>query len=171
VSRIFKPFVFVLVGIYFLLDAAIWILAMPVIRWLAEHWIFERLRIWITSLGPYPTLALFVIPVLILEPAKPFAFYLTSTGYVMSGLTILGVAEVLKLALVERLFHVSRDKLMSIRAFAWCYGKIQQVGCWIKSLGAWRLARRLALITRRGIRRHLLTYGSREREQVSWQSR
>jgi hypothetical protein len=78
VSRIFKPFVFVLAGIYFVVDAAIWMLARPVIRWLAS---------------------------------------------------------------------------------------------WIESLGVWPLARRLALIARRSIGRHVLTYGSREREQVSWQSR
>jgi hypothetical protein len=171
VSRILKPFVFVLASIYFLVDAAIWMLAKPVIRWLVEHWVFDRLRTWVMSLGPFPTLALFVIPVLILEPAKPFAAYLTATGHVMSGLAVLGVAEVLKLVLVERLFCISRDKLMSIRAFAWCYGKFQQVGSWIESLGAWRLARRLTLIARRSIRRHLVAYGSREREQVLWLSR
>jgi hypothetical protein len=171
VSRIFKPFVFVLAGIYFLVDAAIWMLARPVIRWLADHWVFVRLRTWVISLGPYPTLALFVIPVLVLEPAKPFAAYLTATGHVMSGLAVFGVAELLKLVLVERLFCISRDKLMSIRTFAWCYAKFQQVQIWVKSLGAWRFARRMALITKRSIRRYVLAYESRERDQVSWQSR
>jgi hypothetical protein len=171
VSRIFKPFVFVLAGIYFLVDAAIWMLARPVIRWLADRWIFERLRTWVMSLGPYPTLALFVVAVLILEPAKPFAAYLTATGHVISGLLILGVAEFLKLVLVERLFCISRDKLMSIRAFAWCYEKFQRARSWITSLGAWRLARRAALIARRTLRRYVPARKSREPEQVSWQSR
>jgi hypothetical protein len=170
-SRIFKPFVFLVAGIYFLVDAAFWTLARPVIRWLADHWIFASLRTWVMSLGPYPTLALFVVPVLILEPAKPFAAYLTATGHVMSGLMVLGVAEFLKLVLIERLFCISRDKLMSIQAFAWCYAKFQQVQSWIKSLGAWRLVRRAALIAKRSIRRYVLAYESRERDQVSWQSR
>lgn len=170
-SGIFKPFVFVVAGIYFVVDAAVWMLAKPVIRWLADHWVFNRLRTWVMSLGPYPTLALFVIPVLILEPAKPLAAYLTATGHMVSGLIILGVAELLKLVLVERLFCISRDKLMSIRAFAWCYAKFRQVANWIKSLGAWRLARRMTLLAKRTIRRHALAYESREQEQVSWQSR
>lgn len=169
-NRIFKPFVFLLAGIYFLVDAAIWMLARPVIRWLANHWIFDRLRTWVMSLGPYPTLALFIVPVLVLEPAKPFAAYLTATGHVVSGLMILGVAEFLKLVFIERLFCISRDKLMSIRAFAWCYEKAQHVQSWITSLGAWRLARRAALIAKRAIRRYVPAYESREREQVSWQS-
>jgi hypothetical protein len=171
VSRIFKPLVFVLAGIYFVVDAVVWMLAKPVIRWLADRWLVGRLRNWVMSLGPYPTLALFIIPVIILEPAKPLAAYLTATGHVMSGLTVLGVAELLKLVLVERLFCISRDKLMSIPAFAFCYEKVQQVRCWITSLGAWRLARRAALIVKRTLRRHVLAYESEEREQVSWQSR
>jgi hypothetical protein len=123
------------------------------------------------SLGPYPTLALFIIPVLILEPAKPLAAYLTATGHVMSGLIVLAVAELLKLVLVERLFCISRDKLMSIPAFAWGYAKFQQAQSWVTSLGAWRLARRMALVAKRSIRRHVLAYEAREREHVSWQSR
>ena len=92
-SRIFKPLVFLVAGIYFLVDAAFWTFAKPVIRRLANHWIFDSLRTWVMSLGPYPTLALFVVPVLVLEPAKPVAAYLTATGHVVSGLIVLGVAE------------------------------------------------------------------------------
>ena len=110
---------------------------------LADHWIFHRLRSWIMSLGPYPTLALFIVPVLVLEPAKPVAAYLTATGHVASGLAVLGVAELLKLVLIERLFRISRDKLMSIPAFAWGYGKYEQARNWVESLSAWQLARRL----------------------------
>jgi len=125
----------------------------------------------VMSLGRYPTLALFIIPVIILEPAKPLAAYLSATDRVMSGLIVLGIAELLKLVLVERLFCISRDKLMSIPAFAWCYAKFQQVVSWIKSLGAWRLARRLALLARRSLRRHVIAYEPRPPDQVSWESR
>ena len=170
-SRIFKPLVFVLAGIYFVVDAVVWMLAKPVIRWLADHWLVGRLRTWVMSLGRYSTLALFIIPVIILEPAKPLAAYLTATGHVISGLTVLGVAELLKLVLVERLFSISRDKLMSIPAFAWCYAKFQHVVSWVTSLGAWRLARRLSLLTRRTLRQHALAYERRQPDQVSWESR
>jgi hypothetical protein len=56
-------------------------------NWIAEHWIFESLRAWIVSLPPYPTLALFALPVAILEPVKPMAAYLVGTGHVGTGLT------------------------------------------------------------------------------------
>jgi len=171
-NRIFKPFVFVVAGIYFVVDALFWAVAKPVIRRLANLRIFDRVRTWVMSLGPYATLALFVVPVLVLEPAKPVAAYLTATGHIVGGLIVLGVAELLKLVLIERLFNISKDKLMSIPAFAWGYGKFQQARRWVESLGAWRLVRRIALAAKRAIHRYVLEFrASRKREHVSWQSR
>ena len=66
----------------------------------------------------YPALALFAVPLIVLEPIKPAAAYLAGTGHISAGLTLLVVGEILKLVLVERLFTVSRSKLMSIPAFA-----------------------------------------------------
>jgi hypothetical protein len=172
VNRIFKPFVFLMAAIYFLVDAAVWTAARPIAEWLANHWAFERLRTWIMSLRPYPTLALFVVPVLVLEPAKPVAAYLTATGHIASGLAVLGAAELLKLVVLERLFTISRDKLMSIPAFAWSYGKVCQARNFVESLDAWQRTRRLGLIARHAVRSHLLEIKtSRKRERLSWQSR
>lgn len=171
-NHILKPVIFLLAAIYFLVDAAFWAIAKPLIRLLSDHWVFTSVRRWIISLRPYPTLALFVVPILILEPAKPLAAYLTATGHIAGGLIVLGVAEMLKLVLVERLFRISRDKLMSIPAFAWCYGKSQQIRDWIRALGAWQLVRRWSLISRRAVRRYFRELKtSRQQERFSWQSR
>jgi hypothetical protein len=157
-NRIFKPFVFVLAAIYFVVDAAFWTVAGPITRLLGDHWIFERARTWIMSLRPYPSLALFVVPVAVLEPAKPLAAYLTATGHFGSGLVILGIAELLKLVLIERLFKLSRDKLMSIPAFAWGYGNFCQARNRVESLDAWRLMRLLMLTTKRAVRRYVVEF-------------
>ena len=157
-SRIFKPLVFVLAAIYFVVDAAFWTIARPVTRLLGDHWIFERARTWIMSLRPYPSLALFIVPIIILEPAKPLAAYLTATGHFGSGLIVLVIAELLKLVLIERLFKLSRNKLMSIPAFAWGYGKFQQTRNWIESLDAWRLMRLLLLTAKSAVRRYVLAF-------------
>ena len=138
-KHVLKPFVFILAAIYFLVDAVFLTIARPIARRLADLWIFDRLRTWIVSLRPYPTLALFMVPVLILEPVKPVAAYLTATGHIVSGLTVLLVGELLKLILIERLFCISRDKLMSIAAFAWCCDKFRQAREWFESFRAWRL--------------------------------
>ncbi|WP_271601648.1 hypothetical protein [Bradyrhizobium sp. CCBAU 45384] len=87
-------------------------------------------------------MALFIVPVVLLEPVKPVAAYLTATGHVVDGLMVLIVGELLKLLLIERLFSVSRDKLMSIPVFAWCYDRFCQGQDWVASLQAWQLMRR-----------------------------
>jgi hypothetical protein len=167
-KHVLKPFVFLLAAIYFLVDAVFLTIARPIARWLANLWIFDRLRTWIVALPPYPTLALFMVPVLILEPVKPVAAYLTATGHIMSGLTVLLVGELLKLILIERLFCISRDKLMSIAAFAWCYDKLRQAREWFESFRVWQLARRLRLLASYLVRRHV---HSRKQQRLSWQGR
>ena len=79
---------------------------------------FRRFRGWIRSLRPYPSLSLFSVPVIMLEPVKPVAAYLAATGQMVSSVVTLIIGELLKLVLVERLFSITRDKLMKIPAFA-----------------------------------------------------
>jgi hypothetical protein len=141
VNRILKPVTYVLAAAYFLVDAAFVTLAKPVSRWIAKHLVLRKLRAWIRSLRPYPSLALFSVPVIILEPVKPVAAYLAATGQVVSSVVTLIVGELLKLVLVERLFSLTRDKLMKIPAFAWAYAKFRQAKEWLEATEAWRAIR------------------------------
>ena len=152
-NRIIKPFVVVLAAIWFLADAIFSTIAHPLARWLGEHWVLFRLRAWIRSLRPYPALALFAVPLIILEPVKPVAAYLAATGHMSGwGLMVLVVGEILKLVLVERLFSLNRDKLLSIPAFAWAYGKYRLVMDRLESMEAWQMVRRWSRIARFSIR-------------------
>jgi hypothetical protein len=98
---------------------------------------------WITSLRPYPSLALFAVPVIILEPAKPLAGYLLGTGHFFFGAVTFITAEVLKLTLVEQLFQLNRKKLLSIPAFAWGYRYWRDMMDVVESMEVWRTSRRL----------------------------
>jgi hypothetical protein len=129
-------------SIYFLLDALFAAVAIPLGRWISRHWAFKGILRWIRSLRPYPTLLLFLVPLIVLEPVKPAAAYLVATGRALWGCTVLAVGELLKLVLVERLFCITRDKLLSIPAFAWSYKKYLLAKAWITSLEAWQLAER-----------------------------
>jgi hypothetical protein len=142
VNRILKGIVFLLATIYFLVDAIFLTFAKSLANWIAEHRLFESLRAWIVSLPPYPTLALFALPVAILEPVKPMAAYLVGTGHVGTGLSFLVAGEILKLMMVERLFCLSRDKLMSIPAFAWLYRKYSAAKDCVTSMKTWQVVRR-----------------------------
>jgi hypothetical protein len=172
VNRILRPLIFVLAAIYFVVDAIFLAVARPVGDWIGKRWIFGSLRAWIVSLPPYPTLALFAVPLIVLEPVKPVAAYLAGTGHMAPGLVVLVVGEVVKLVLVERLFSLSRDKLMSIAAFAWAYARYRQAIDWLQSFEAWQIARRRWRLVRYVIRGWVRkAKASRRREHVSFQPR
>ncbi|WP_271606058.1 hypothetical protein [Bradyrhizobium sp. CCBAU 11434] len=123
-GHIFKPFVFLIAAVYFLVDAVFFTLFKPIFGRLADCWSSKACEC--GSCRFYPALALFIVPVILLEPVKPVAAYLTATGHIGRGFAVLIVGELLKLLLIERLFSASRDKLMSIPAFAWCYDRFCQ---------------------------------------------
>src|SRR6516164_7062751 len=49
---------------------------------------------------------------------------------------------------LERLFSLTRDKLMKIPAFAWAYTKFRQARAWIEATEAWRTMRSLSKAAR-----------------------
>lgn len=156
VKRLTNLLVFAIAVLYFLLDAIFATVALPLARWIASHWAFARIQQWIRSLGPYPTLLLFIIPVILLEPAKPAAAWLVATGHMAMGLSALAIAELLKLVCIERLFSISRAKLLSIPAFAWAYGKYSAAKNFLTSLEAWQLALRWTRLARNAVQRLML---------------
>ena len=152
-KRIGNVIVFTIAILYFLLDAVFATVAVPLSRWIGVHWAFAWIHRWVLSLSPYPTLLLFIIPLVILEPAKPAAAYLVGTGHACLGLVLLATAEILKIVLIERLFSVSRDKLLSIPAFAWAYRKYSAVRDWFTAMETWQLAMRWSRAAQDAVRR------------------
>jgi hypothetical protein len=148
VSRIVKAVTYALAAVYFLVDAVFIAVAKPISDWIANHLVLRQLRAWIRSLRPYPSLALFSVPIILLEPVKPIAAYLAATGQIVSSFLTLIVGELLKLVLVERLFSLTRDKLMKIPAFAWAHAKFRQAKTWLEATEAWRTIRSLSKTAR-----------------------
>ena len=147
-NQILKSITYLLAAVYFLVDAVLMSVAKPISNWVANHLVLRRLQAWIRSLPPYPSLALFSVPVIILEPVKPVAAYLAATGQMLGGALTLIVGELLKLVLVERLFSLTRDKLMKIPTFAWAYGKFRQAKAWLEATQAWQSMRSLSRAAR-----------------------
>lgn len=125
--------------LYFLLDSVVLAALRPLLAWIGRQPPVIRAQRWVASLGPYPTLALLLVPLVILEPAKPVGFYLLASGRPFEGGLILAGGELLKIVTVERLFRASRAKLLTIPWFARGYGMVTRWLGWVRSLGAWRL--------------------------------
>ncbi len=120
--------------IYFLIDDVVLAAVRPVVAWAADLRVFARIAAALHRLPPYPTLALFLVPFAVLEPVKLWALWLLATGRVMPGAVALAIAHLLSIVLVERLFHATRDKLLTIGWFAEGYG-------WVMALYDWSVGR------------------------------
>jgi hypothetical protein len=141
-ARLLKPLVAVVAAIYFVIDALVLAIVKPVLRRIAHLKFFQFFAAWIASLGPYPTLAAFLIPVILLEPIKPVAAYLIASGRVVAGVTALVVGEVLKIMIIERIFQIGRPKLMTIYAFARVYDFVMGWLTWVQALPPWQAVKR-----------------------------
>jgi hypothetical protein len=74
VRRFVTPFVMIAAFLYFIIDLLFELFLRPINRWLARNRFFARIADWIESLGPYPTLALFLVPQILLEPTNLWVF-------------------------------------------------------------------------------------------------
>jgi len=137
-KTIFEPFVVLVAAAYFVIDALVLSILKPLLRKIANLKIFKFIAPWIASLGPYPTFALFVVPLVLLEPIKPFSAYLIASGHFIFGMLVLVLGEVLKITIVERIFYIGREKLMTIKAFAWIFYFVSGWLTWIKTLPPWQ---------------------------------
>ena len=137
-KTIFEPFVIVVAAVYFVIDALALSILKPLLRKIANLKLFRFIAPWIASLGPYPTLALFMVPLVLLEPIKPFSAYIIASGHFLFGMLVLVLGEVLKITIVERIFHIGRDKLLTIKAFAWIYNFVSGWLTWLQALPPWQ---------------------------------
>jgi len=133
-----EPFVIVVAAVYFVIDALALSILKPLLRKIANLKVLKFIARWIASLGPYSTLALFVVPLVLLEPIKPLSAYFLASGHITFGVLVLIVGEILKITIVERIFHIGRDKLMTIKAFAWIYNLAWEWLTWLQALPPWQ---------------------------------
>ena len=141
-KTIFEPLVIVVAAVYFIIDALALSILRPLLKKIANLKLFKFIALWIASLGPYSTLALFVVPLVFLEPLKPLSAYIIASGHIKFGLAVLILGEVLKIMIVERIFHIGRDKLMMIKAFAWIYNFGSEWLTWLHALPPWQSVKR-----------------------------
>lgn len=113
----------------------------PTVARLAQLRPVQRLEGLIRMLPPYPTLALFIIPLAIIEPFKIYGLYLIGTGHLWFGILAFIMAKVVGIGIAERLFSISRDKLLSIPWFASLYAKVvalkDKVHTYLATTRAW----------------------------------
>src|SRR3954452_19943344 len=69
-------------------------------------------------IGPYPSLLLLLLPLLLVEPLKLLALIVAGNGHWLTGTAMLVAAYAASLLVIERLFRVLKPKLMMMGWFA-----------------------------------------------------
>src|SRR4051812_49796236 len=101
-TRAWNAPVFAVATVYFVVDGIFSYVTRPLTAWLSKRKLFERVRRWVTSLGPYPSLALFAVPLIVLKAAKPFSAYLMIVGHILREPPALLTVNGIILAVGER---------------------------------------------------------------------
>jgi hypothetical protein len=140
---IFLPVAIALAILYFLIDAIVLSLVLPVAHRVAAWPPIARFMRWAQTLGPYPTAILVLVPIVLLEPLKPAAFFLMAKHRVAAGTVLLVATEIVKIVAVERLFRLCHAKLMQIPAFARVYTFAMARLAYLETLPPWQLALRI----------------------------
>ena len=95
------------------------------------------LRRRIQQLGPYQSLALMLLPLLLVEPLKVVALLIAGHGHWLTGTGMLIVAYGVSLVVVERLFKVVKFKLMTMKWFAalwtWLTAMRNRMWGWVRA--------------------------------------
>jgi hypothetical protein len=140
-----------------LVDDAFRAVVVPAVRAIANLQPVRRAEAGVARLPPYATLALFLIPLAVIEPAKIYGLFLFGQGRWMAGTLTFVAAKVVGLGLAERLFAISRDKLLSIGWFAWCYRKLvglkEAIHAWLLTTSLWPAVVRIVRRARESLAR------------------
>lgn len=115
--RIFRGVVGILAALWILIEEWLWEGLKRCMQWLGRLPIVRGLEARIAGAGPKTAMALFVIPWLLLLPAKLVAFWLMGTGHAGAGLLVFVAAKLLGTALLARLFTLTKPALLTIAWF------------------------------------------------------
>lgn len=168
--RVLNAPLLIMAVVVVLLDDVFRAVVVPAVQAMARVGLIRWIEARIARLPPVGILMLFLIPLAIIEPFKIYALYLFGQGRFLSGIMMFVLAKVVGLGLAERLFAVGRDKLLSIRWFAWCHARVllvrDQVHAWLARTQVWQQAVRVlgfvrgkAASLRRGVARLLRPRG------------
>jgi hypothetical protein len=121
-----NPMIVVLATV-FLIVSWIWDLFIALSRWILGlvPWLALRKRAiaFINRLPIFIVVIIYGIPFLIVEPLKAVLVWLMATGHFLFGLISLIILQTFGLSLLALVFDLTRERLLTLKWFAWCYDK------------------------------------------------
>nr|MBP8299930.1 hypothetical protein [Planctomycetota bacterium] len=108
IRRILRGIFAVFAAIWMVVEEWIWDRLVTAMKWLARLPVIRRVEARITKLPPKAAMALFVVPWLLLLPAKILGLWFLSTGHAVLGVLVFVGAKVAGTALLARLFTLTK---------------------------------------------------------------
>jgi hypothetical protein len=125
--RVFKP-LWILLALVFLFEAWLWEHLRPLVAWVVHLVAWDRLKTRVAAaiahLPPYPTLLIFLIPVILLFPLKLLGLWMLAHGSWLGAMAVLAAAKVVSMGVMAFIFEVTRPKLLQLGWFRWLYEHI-----------------------------------------------
>jgi hypothetical protein len=113
-----------LAAIVFLIEEAIWDWTARLMAKLGTMRLVHAIEKRIATLLPRWALVTFLLPSLILIPAKLVGLHAITTGHIFLGSGVFLLAKLLGLALFSRIFNLTRPALMQLAWFARLYDAV-----------------------------------------------
>lgn len=119
-KRLARPF-WVIVAVLFLLEAWLWDRLQPIVAGIVAVIPWGRIKPaflkLVDRLSPQATLAVFVIPFIVLLPLKFLEFWFLAHRQWVAAVLVLVTAKLLGVGVTAFIFEVTKDKLLQL---AWC---------------------------------------------------
>jgi hypothetical protein len=144
--RLLRGVFAVLAALWIVAEEWLWDSLVRATRWIAKLPVFRAIEARIQRLGPKGAMAMFVMPWLLLLPAKALGLWLIGTGRLALGVTVFVVAKVIGTALLARLFTLTKPALLQIawfrRLHGWFTRLRDRLYAYVKGLRAYQAVRR-----------------------------
>jgi hypothetical protein len=131
--KLLRP-LWVVLALAFLLEAWLWDHLKPIVARLVDLVPWTRLRARLVTaikgLSPVATLALFLIPFVLLFPIKVLELWLLAHRKWLSGAALLVLAKLIGLGVTAFIFEVTREKVLQIPWFRRLYDTVIWLRDW-----------------------------------------
>jgi hypothetical protein len=135
--RLTRPLL-IFLALVFLFEAWLWEHLGPIVRWVVDHVFWRALRArvaaFIQRLPPYPTLLVFLVPVVILFPIKLAGYWLLAQGSWLGAAATLALAKLVSMGVTAFIFDLTRPKLLQLPWFRWIYEHVLAGLAWAHAL-------------------------------------
>jgi hypothetical protein len=122
--KLLRPLL-ILLALVFLFEAWLWERLAPIVGYIVGRipWAAFKARVaaLIERLPPYPTLLVFLIPILLLLPLKFLGLWMLAHGFWLGALAVLTLAKMMSLGVTAFIFDLTRPKLLQLPWFRWLY--------------------------------------------------